>query len=68
MIQQVFSGFVRIIVVDRAVVLMVVLDVLFMREFVNNGGVIPGQQRSPLHGKAMKRKAHQQADTQDSSH
>lgn len=68
MVQQVLGGFVRVVVVNRAIVLMVVLDVLVVCQFVRDGGVISSQQRTPLHGEAMQRKAHQQEDTKDSSH
>ena len=53
MVEQMLSGLVRIIIMDRTVVFMVVLDVFVMLAFMDNQGAISGQQRSPLHGKAM---------------
>lgn len=53
MVEQVLGGLVRIIVMDRTIVVMVVLDVFVMLEFMHDRGAISGQQRSPLHGKAM---------------
>ena len=69
MIQHVIGGFAGIVVVDGAVVVMVVMgDVLVMFDLVRDGGVSSAQQRAPLHGKAMERQAHQQADTNNSAH
>ena len=69
MIQHVIGGFAGIVVVDGAVVVVVVMgDVLVMFDLVRDGGGSSAQQRAPLHGEAIERKAHQQADTNDSSH
>lgn len=52
-VQQVLLGLVGVIVMDRTIVLMVVLDVFDMLHFMRDRRSICSHERSPLQSKAM---------------
>jgi hypothetical protein len=65
---EVLGRLVRIVVMERAIVFVVMLNLLMMRYLVRHAGVACGQQRSALHSKALQGQAQQKEDTDESTH
>jgi hypothetical protein len=62
------SRFVRIIIVNGAIVIMMMLYVSIVRRFMRQCCDVSGQHTAPLHGKAMQWEAHEQENAEKSSH
>ena len=68
MILDVLGRLVGIVVMDRPVIFMVVLDLLVVLQIVRHARIAVEQQRSALQSKALQGQAHQEEDTDESSH
>lgn len=60
MVLDVLCRFLRVVEVNRAVILMMVADMLVMQEFVCNCAAVFANSLSPLHGETLQRQANHQ--------